>query len=80
MKLVKGSKLTVAQRADVLNAFGGRWTVENVNRARAWHGIGAPTTELTTDAQWLADHAFYITSAGHLAENRHHAEPHYLAD
>lgn len=39
-----------------------------------------PTVPLITDAEWLAQHAFYFTKAGRLAANRRFCEPAYLAD
>ena len=80
--LIKGKNLTDKQRKEVLNTFGYRWTVENKSRSSFWHGIhGKPTMELQSDEDWLAEHAFHFVKDGsRLCFNRHHAEPHYLAD
>ena len=42
-----------------------------------WHDYHQP---LTTDAEWLAAHAFYVTKKGKFARNRHFAQPAFLAD
>jgi hypothetical protein len=42
-----------------------------------WHAYHAP---LTTDAEWIAAHAFHFTRDGtRLMQNQRHAEPAYLA-
>ncbi len=99
MKLVRGDRLTTAQRRQVLSAFAHRWTHENAQQTyggrcpacvqqrqcdgnmvvngKPWHEQHVP---LTTDEQWLRDHAFYITTAGRLSARHRHCEPAYLAD
>jgi len=82
MRLVNGSKLLPATRAEVLRCFMYRWTFENERRARYSHSVGGhnpPTMPLVTDEQWLREHAFYVRNDGALARNRHHCEPHYMA-
>lgn len=39
-----------------------------------------PTIPLISDDQWLADHAFYITKAGHLAKVPGNCVPAYVVD
>lgn len=73
MKLTKGTALTRDQRAEVLRRF-----IHRNTRELPCPIVGAPVTQ--TDAEWIADHAFYVTKAGRLANNRRFAEPHYLAD
>jgi len=71
-KLIKGSRLTPDQRNEVLRAFVHRNTVEHPFKLSG----GLPTT----DAAWLAAHAFYFTDASRLDRRRRHCEPSYLAD
>ena len=81
--LTKGIDLSSQARAEVLNAFGYRWTVENEQRAREWYRAGGqkpPSMRLVTDEEWLADHAFYVTKSGRLAWNRHRVVPSYMAE
>jgi hypothetical protein len=82
--LIKGSKLTVTQRQQVLAAFPYRWTVENCQRAATFMqrgGYGAPTTAPETDAAWIDAHAFHFLKDGsRLVARRNYAEPAYMAD
>jgi hypothetical protein len=80
--LIKGTALTPKQRAEVLAAFGYRWTSDNQRRAAAWHGqAGRPTIPLVTDREWLAEHAFhFIVDGSRLDARRRHAEPAFVAD
>jgi hypothetical protein len=81
-KLIRGNELNEHQRREVLAAFGYRWTKENEVRARTWYKSGGhepPTMQLQADAEWLAEHAFYVNRDGSRTARRH-AEPHYLAD
>lgn len=83
MACVNGSKLTAATRAEVLNGYGYRLTVENEKRARSWYaagGMAMPTAPLVTDSEWLASHAFHVKADGSLDARRRHAEPACLAD
>lgn len=48
-----------------------KWTREE------WHAYHTP---LTTDADWLASHAFYVNKDGTLDSRRNHCEPAYMAD
>lgn len=81
-KLIPGKDLTPRQRQIVLSAFGYRWTTDNLNRARNWHGVdGKPTVPLITDEQWLRKYSFYFTADGvSLAPRCHFAEPYYGSD
>jgi len=80
MKLVLGTHLTPAQQAEVKRAYIYRWTIENSNRERAYRGLNPPTLPPTTDEQWLADHAFYVTNTGQLSRRHNHCEPAFMAD
>lgn len=42
-----------------------------------WHAYHVP---LTTDAAWLADHAFHFLADGSRLAGKQHAEPVYMAD
>jgi hypothetical protein len=42
-----------------------------------WHAYHKP---LTSDAQWLADHAFYVNVNGELSEKHSHCELAYMVD
>lgn len=77
MKLTKGTQLNEATKREVLRSFVYRLTTENGYPGRNPCGARVPAI---SDAQWLSEHAFYVTKSGALARNRHHAEPHYLAD
>jgi hypothetical protein len=76
MKLIKGQNLTPPQKAAVLRAFVYRTTVE--------HKPATPTgqipTALSSDAQWIREHAFWIKNDGKLSHNHSHCEPDYMAD
>lgn len=81
-KLVRGDKLAPATRADVLRAFGYRWTTENEGRARSWYAAGKldpPTMPLVSDAAWLAAYAFHVRKDGKLDARRRAAVPANLA-
>ncbi len=101
MTLVRGDRLSPAQRSYVLEAYIYRWTFENRHRGHAYGRcpccgvVGGepsdkperipcrqrhPTMPLVTDAIWLREHAFWITKAGHHAQNRHYAEPASMVD
>lgn len=81
-KLVKGNELPREIQEQVKRAYIYRWTIDNKRRKDAWAGIqGQPTIPLQTDAEWLAEHAFYVTDSGQRLSKRHtHCEPHYVAD
>lgn len=79
-KLIKGENLTARQIQEVKSAFGYRWTIENMPRAKQWHGEHAPTIEPTSDAQWIKEHAFYIRKDGKLASTPRHCEPAFMAE
>jgi hypothetical protein len=69
--LIRGDRLLSATRAEVLDAFGYRWTVENEERARRWAAMPARHTAPTlTDAEWLRTHAFYVNRNGALTTRR----------
>ncbi len=75
MKLITGDKLNAYTRAEVLRAYTYRLTIENGYPARNPCGATVPPI---SDAQWLAEHAFWVTNSGRLALNRTHAEPAYI--
>jgi len=80
-KLVRGDQLPSNLRREVLSAYVHRWTSDNPQRSSAWRGIqGAPTIPLVSDAQWLREHAFYVTDRGTLDKRKKHAEPAYLIE
>ena len=91
--LIRGDKLTPAQRAEVLRVFVHRWTHENARQTYggrcpgcvqspmkangAWHQNHAP---IVSDDEWIASHAFhFIANGSRLNARRHHAEPAYMA-
>lgn len=79
--LVRGDQLPSNLRREVLARYPYRWTSDNPARERAWSRIeGAPTIPLVSDAQWLRDHAFYVTRRGTLDKRRTHAEPAYMTE
>lgn len=73
--LIRGDRLSSETRAEVLSAFGYRWTVENEERSLRWRvPIGRtkrswrrPQPPLLTDAEWLRAHAFHVNRDGRLA-------------
>lgn len=77
MTLIRGNKLTAAQQREVLATFVHRYTIENRVYWDRQHA--KPTTPMPTDVEWLADHAFDITRAGHLSRRHRYAEPAYMA-
>jgi hypothetical protein len=80
-KLVRGDRLPSDLRREVLARYVYRWTSDNPDRERMWRGReGAPTIPLVSDAQWLRDHAFYVTARGTLDRRRASAEPAYMAE
>lgn len=82
MSWIAGDKLTPTQGLAVLNAYGYRWTIENQARARQWLGgaRGVPTISLVTDAEWLADHAFYVTRQGEISRRHRYCMPDYIVE
>jgi hypothetical protein len=80
--LIKGANLTANQIKLVKAAFIYRWTTENGQRESAWaNSEGKPTIPLQSDDEWIKEHAFYFVKDGsRLMLNKHHAEPHYMAD
>lgn len=64
MQLISGSKLSDAQRREVLAVY--------VHRHL--------DTTSKSDAEWIAKHAFYITKAGRLSRKHNHCEPAFLAE
>lgn len=77
MRLTKGNELSSATRAEVLRAYVYRLTTENGYPKRNPCGARVPAI---SDSQWLSEHAFWVTSSGRLARNRHHAEPAFMAE
>jgi len=65
----------------VLAHYTYRWTSDNSARERTWRGIeGKPTIPLISDAQWLREHAFYVTDRGTLDKRKKSAEPAYMIE
>lgn len=64
MKLIRGNQLSAAVRAQVLSAFVYRHL----------------DTTTTSDNEWLATKAFYVTAKDSLSLRHRHCEPHYLAE
>jgi hypothetical protein len=80
-KLVRGDQLPSDLRREILARYLYRWTSDNQERERAWRGIkGAPTIPLVSDAQWLREHAFYVTDRGTLDKRKKGAEPAYMME
>ena len=77
MQLVKGAELAPSTRREVLSAFIYRLTIENGYPGRNPCKARVPAI---SDAQWLQEHAFWVTKAGRLARNHHRAEPVYMAE
>jgi len=80
-KLVKGTELSETLKQEVLNSYIYRWTKENEGKARQAMGINSPKIPPISDAEWLEQHAFYVTNDGsRLDARRRHCEPAYLAE
>ena len=77
MKLIKGPDLSPSARRDVLAAFVYRQTTENGYPARNPCNARVPAI---TDAQWLAEHAFYVTATGRLACRPRYCEAAHMAE
>jgi len=77
MKLIRGNNLTPLQQKVVLSAYTYRLTTENGYPSRNPCGATVPAI---SDARWLKEHAFYITSAGRLSNRHRHCVPAYMAD
>lgn len=75
-KLIKGSELPENLKRQVLAAYVYRLTTENGYPA---HNPCKARVPAISDAQWLAEHSFYVTARGTLDARQHHAEPAYLA-
>jgi hypothetical protein len=74
--LIRGDRLLPPTRAEVLSAYGYRWTVENQSRAEGLFDVrAAPGSITSTDAEWLRAHAFWCNRDGRLTANRKSAEP-----
>ena len=82
MKLIKGNNLNTIQQQQVLNSFIYRWTTGNIQCESVWHNItGKPTMQKQTDKEWLNNHSFWFLNNGsRLSQNKHYAEPAFLAD
>jgi hypothetical protein len=76
MFLMRGDQLPSNLKAEVLNAYMYRCTIEN-NYPK--HNPCKARIEPVTDKQWLIDHAFYITNEGGLSRRHKHCEPSYMA-
>lgn len=77
MRLVKGNELLPSTQRAVLSSFTYRLTVENGYPKRNPCGARVPAI---SDAQWLKEHAFYVTKDGRLSRAHRHCEPHYMAE
>jgi len=81
--LVRGDKLPEKLRAEIIRAYVHRMTIGNA-LAHPHHveymRQGGYALPLITDAQWLAEHAFYVTKRGTLDRRRRHCEPAFLAE
>lgn len=75
--LIRGDKLPARLQAEVKASYLYRLTIENGYPRQNPCKASVPAI---TDAQWLAEHAFYVTKRGTLDARRHYAELHYLAD
>jgi hypothetical protein len=82
-KLVRGDRLPFHLQQEVLRAYVHRWTFENEHRIahqrEALRARGVEPVPLVSDAEWLTQHAFWVTKAGKLDARRKHAEPGSLA-
>lgn len=83
MKLTPGLMLSYMAKREVLAAYVHRNTVESpcdfLERERLrLVGLGVDVPAKQTDAEWLKDHAFYVTKSGHLARVPKHCEPVYM--
>lgn len=102
--IVRGDRLPLETRQEILRRYPYRWTSDNPRRAQAYGtcphcktpgGLPEPTlrdesrmacrkvhpvVSLTTDAQWLKEHAFHVTETGRLDARSYHAEPAFMAD
>lgn len=78
--LIRGDRLKPETRAEVLRAYGYRWTHENETRARLWFGARVPTAPLVSDAEWLRTHAFSVRKDGKLNQRARFCFPAYMAD
>lgn len=81
MGWIRGDMLTDEQTRAVLNRFAHRMTYENA-KARPGHVSfmrrGGYRLPLVSDAEWLADHCFYVTRRGELSERHVHCQPAYM--
>jgi len=77
MQLIRGDKLTVAQKEHVKRAYIYRLTIENGYPEKNPCNVRVPAI---TDEQWLKEHAFYITKSGELSAKHKHCEPAFMAD
>jgi hypothetical protein len=83
MRLIKGKDLNNKQRRHVLASFVYRWTFENERAVRAHYSrlkLSCPSMPLQTDAQYLAEHAFWFKNNGEPTDVIRYCEPEYVAD
>lgn len=77
--LINGKELTTQQIAQVKAAFVHRSTFENIHTVQRIN----PTVHvgvLTTDEQWIREHAFHFVKDGsRLSSKHHHCEPATMA-
>lgn len=74
--LVIGTNLKQSTKRAVLRAFIYRPTIENHYPSRNPCNATIPPV---TDAEWLAQHAFYVTKNGDLAGRPNYCEPAFMA-
>lgn len=77
MNLIPGDQLSAELQQSIKRRYLYRVTLENwYGKARNYFGA---TIEPIPDAQWLKEHAFYVTNAGQLSRRHNHCEPVCLA-
>jgi hypothetical protein len=75
--LTLGTQLSPKTRRDVLNRFVHRLTTENGYPNRNPCKARVPAI---SDAQWLAEHAFYTNRDGSLSERYDYCEPAFMVE
>jgi len=79
-RYLSGDKLTPKARQEVLNAYGYRWTIENLERAKQWYGHKGnwPKMAPVSDYVWLKQHAFAVRKDGGLDSRARSCRASYL--
>jgi hypothetical protein len=79
MRWIHGVDLNEKQQKLVFSAFGYRWTIENLERAKEWFGrLGCPTMKPITDKQWLTHYCFQFVNNGSRLGRANHCDPAYM--